>query len=141
MPQAIILDTNVVSEMMRIEPDPKVILWHMGQDARNLFTTSITVAEVLFGLAMMPQGRRRDDLAHIAEVLFGAMHGRILSFDQQASGYYALVRGEKRRRGLQMGALDAQIAAIARRENAALATRNTADFEHCGVVLINPWLS
>jgi predicted nucleic acid-binding protein len=136
----IVLDTNVVSELMKPSPSPAVLAWMSDQTLDDLFTTTITMAEVLFRIELLAKGKRRDQLLHEAEAMFAEdFAGRILSFDEQAARVFALIAAARRIHGRPIGASDAQIAAISRTHGAALATRNTHDFEGCGVRLINPW--
>lgn len=137
-----ILDTNVISEIMQPEPSPRVIGWWSNQDASGelFFTTTINVAEILYGIALLAKGKRHDKLLAEAEAMFAEdFAGRILPFDEQAARAFAEVAAGRRSRGRPIAEFDAQIAAIARSRRAALATRNTADFEGCGVHLVNPW--
>jgi predicted nucleic acid-binding protein len=135
-----ILDTNVVSEITKPEPSSAVVAWATGQMRDQLFTTSITAAEILYGIEVLPRGNRRDQLLHQAEGIFREdLGGRVLSFDERAAREYASIASERRRRGRPISLADGQIAAIARVHGATLATRNTDDFEGCGVKLINPW--
>ncbi len=136
----IILDTNVVSELMRPTPSEPVVRWIGAQPADRLFTTTITQAEILFGVALLPQGRRRDALANMAVQMFAEdFSGRVLSFDEAAALAFAPIAAGRRRQGRPIGALDAQIASIAVSRGAELATRNIADFLDCGLAPINPW--
>jgi predicted nucleic acid-binding protein len=136
----IILDTNVISEISRDRPDPAVMAWFMRQDSGSLYATSVTLAEVLYGLELLPGGRRRDRLVGLSHAIFDTeLRGKILAFDEEAARHYALILSSKQLRGTPMSAFDAQIAAIAVTARAAVATRNVDDFEHCGVKLINPW--
>lgn len=136
----IVLDTNVLSELMRADPHPAVLQWVDARPAMEFYLTSITVAEVLYGLARMPEGRRRMELAAIASVMFEEdFSGRVLSFDQGSAVDYAVLVIERERRGRPISMADAQIAAICRRHDASLATRNGRDFEATGVVTIDPW--
>lgn len=134
-----ILDTNVVSEMMRPSPEPLVLHWFAGLSAEDTHITSITVAEILLGIELLPTGKRRDVLRAGAERTLAVFTGHVLAFDNKAAHAFSLVSSARRRQGRPMSAFDAQIAAIARANGATLATRNTADFEGCGVKLINPW--
>lgn len=135
-----ILDTNVVSELMKPLSSPAVIAWMSDQPTDAVFTTAITVAEVLYGIELLPKGRRRDQLLQQAEATFAEdFADRILSFDEQAAKIFPLIAASRRRQGRPMSEFDAQIAAIAKANEAMLATRNTGDFESCGVRLINPW--
>jgi predicted nucleic acid-binding protein len=136
----IILDTNVLSELMRPTPAPKVVDWIGAQAAAGLYTTSITQAEILHGLMLMPPGRRRNALEAAALSMFADDFGaRILGFGTDAAPPYARIASDRRRAGRPISHFDAQIAAIARSTGAALATRNRADFDGCGVTLVDPW--
>ena len=136
----IVLDTNVVSELMRPQPAGSVSRWLATQSNAAVFTTTVTQAEILFGLALLPEGRRRTDLLIAAEQMFEEdFVGRVLPFDTAAAREFALVAAGKRQLGRSMGSFDAQIAAIARSRGAAVATRNRVDFQDCGLTLIDPW--
>jgi predicted nucleic acid-binding protein len=138
----IVLDTNVISEMTRSVPEPNVVAWYQRQDSASLYTTTVTLAEVFYGLNLLPEGSRRDRLCKFADEFFRQeIAGKILSFDETAAVHYATIRAAKRRLGLSMSPLDAQIAAIALAAGAAVATRNFSDFEHCGVTVVNPWIA
>jgi predicted nucleic acid-binding protein len=136
----IVLDTNVLSEMMRPDPAEPVSRWIAAQPAMDLFITTITQAEILSGLALMPVGRRRGALEAAAEAMFREdLSGRILPFDGAAAGQYAAILSGRRRLGRPVTTLDAQIAAIASAHGAAVATRNVTDFDDCGLTIIDPW--
>lgn len=136
----IVLDTNVLSELFRPEPDRHVLEWLDDQDAADTATTAVTSAELLYGAARLPAGRRRTALAAaITAVLDEDLAGRILPFDAVAAVHYAEIVTERERLGLPIGAADAQIAAICAAEDATLATRNIKDFQNIGIDLINPW--
>ncbi|MBI2754210.1 MAG: type II toxin-antitoxin system VapC family toxin [Betaproteobacteria bacterium] len=136
----IILDTNVVSELMKAAPDERVRAWVAAQPATSLYTTSITQAEILHGIALLPSGRRRRALETAAEAMFrDDFGGRVLPFGSDAAQPYARIAADRRRAGRPISQFDAQIAAIARSAGAAIATRNTDDYEGCGVKLIDPW--
>jgi predicted nucleic acid-binding protein len=136
----IVLDTNVVFELMKVVPAPKVFEWVARQPRQRLFTTAVTMAEVLFGLELLPAGRRRTDLTTAARAMFDeSLSGRVLPFDSEAAVVFPTINATHRKAGRPISQFDAQIASIAFSRGAALATRNTADFEHCGVVLVNPW--
>jgi hypothetical protein len=136
----IILDTNVLSEMVRAKPAPPVHEWLSAQPPLKVFTASITQAEMLFGVAALPSSKRRTALAKVVEEIFAIdFLGRVLHFDGAAARAYAEIAAARRRAGRPIGLLDAQIAGIARSTGHRLATRNTADFEDCGVQLFNPW--
>jgi len=136
----IILDTNVISELMRRAPVDAVARWVNGRPALSLYTTTITQAEILHGVVLLPKSKRRDAIAAAADEMFKQeFAGRILPFGTDAAAAYAMIAAARRRAGRPISAFDAQIAAIARSTGAELATRNVADFEACGVVLVNPW--
>lgn len=136
----IILDTNVVSELMKPQPNAAVLRWLAGQSRDNLCTTSITKAEILYGIVRLPDGRRKADLAAAVQRMFrDDFPDPTLAFDDAATPYYAEILGARRRAGRPMTTLDAQIAAIAAANNAAIATRNTSDFDGCGVEVMDPW--
>jgi predicted nucleic acid-binding protein len=136
----IVLDTNVLSELMKAVPTPEVFEWVARQPRQRLFTTSVTMAEVLFGLELLPKGRRRSDLTTAARAMFDeSLGGRVLPFDAEAAAVFPIVNAAHRKAGRPISQFDAQIASIAFSRGAALATRNTADFEHCGIILLNPW--
>ncbi|HXM65706.1 MAG TPA: type II toxin-antitoxin system VapC family toxin [Candidatus Acidoferrum sp.] len=135
-----ILDTNVVSEPMQPSPSASVTAWLSQQPSGTLFITTITEAEILYGIELLPQGRRRAALVAGAELMFGkVLVGRILPFDEDAARAFAGIAASRRVQGRPIATLDAQIVAIAYCRDATLATRNTADFEGCGVRLVNPW--
>ncbi len=137
----IILDTNVLSELMKQAPDGKVLAWVTAQSAGDLYTTCVAEAEILHGVLSLPSARRRKALeAAVAGIFEEVFSGRILPFGSEAALAYAQIAVERRKAGRPISACDAQIAAIARSVGAALATRNTTDFERCGIKIINPWL-
>lgn len=136
----IVLDTNVISELMRAEPHPKVLAWVAAQPRALLYTTRINQAEVLYGIAALPEGRRRAALAAAAETMFDEdLPGRILPFGAAAAARYAAVVVARRRAGKPIEGFDALIAATALAADASVATRDTAGFADCGLTLIDPW--
>jgi predicted nucleic acid-binding protein len=136
----IVLDTNVISEMMRQAPDDQVAAWLAAQPILGLFTTALTQAEILYGLTLLPLGRRREALFAAARPIFDEdMAGRILPFDSDAALIFPEIAAGRRQGGEPISQIDAQIAAIARSRGARLATRNTRDFRNCGIDLIDPW--
>lgn len=136
----IILDTNVLSELMRPRPDLGVLAWVDQAASIDLYTTSVTQAEIMAGLALLPAGRRRDGLAAGATTLFDQLfRGRILSFDSRAAPEYAEIVASRIRAGRSHAPLDCQIAAITKASGATLATRNTRDFDEYGFEIVNPW--
>jgi toxin FitB len=137
----IILDTNVLSELARPSPSPAVIVWARAQPLETVFTTTVNEAELLYGIAIMPDGRKRTDLGRaVTAMLDTVLAGRVLPFDRLAAREYAAWAADRRRAGRPLGMADLQIAAIARARMAtAIATRNTDDFTDCGISVINPW--
>ena len=135
----IIVDTNVLSEEMKPVPAASVLAWFRRQSAVDLFTTAVCQAEILVGLAMLPDGRRKLYLDATARSVLGLFVGRILPFDSAAASAYAEIVAARQRTGRPINDFDAQIAAIARSRDMALATRNSSDFEGIGVHIINPW--
>ncbi len=135
-----IVDTNVISELMRPEPDVRVATWTRLQPYGELFTTSVSEGELRYGIAILPAGRRRRHLASMADEFFRATFtGRILAFDRAAAAAFSEIGARRREAGNPIGSLDCQIAAIAKTHGAALATRDTEDFRECGVSVIDPW--
>lgn len=136
----IVLDTNVLTEPMRPDPSERVMRWFGAQSPSDLFTTSVTVSEVLHGVRLLAAGKKRSALEAQAEAMFTReLAGRILPFGLEAARAYAALAADRRRAGKPISAFDAQIAAITRAAGATLATRNTSDFEGCGIRLVNPW--
>jgi predicted nucleic acid-binding protein len=135
----IILDTNVVSELMRPEPAPQVADWVRRRDRRELRMTSITLAEIRFGIARLPEGRRKQALLDTANDTFRTFDEQILPVDSSAAEQYAIIASTRERAGKPLTGFDALIAAVCRSCGAALATRNVPDFEGTGVEVINPW--
>lgn len=136
----IVLDTNVVSELMKPAPAKKVVDWIAAKTAASLYITSITQAEILHGILLLPVGKRRKAIDLAAQAMFDEdFEGRILPFASDAASLYAEIAADRRKRGRPISHFDAQIAAISRASAATVATRNVADFTHCGVELVNPW--
>jgi len=136
----IVLDTNVISELMRAEPHPRVLAWVATQPRASLYTTRINQAEVLYGIAALPEGRRRGALASAAAAVFDEdLAGRILAFGAAAAPHYADVVVARRRTGRPIEGFDALIAATALAAGASIATRDTTGFADCGLTLIDPW--
>ena len=136
----ILIDTNVISEVMRPEPDARVKAWLNDQMRGEVGITSITIAEVLYGIRSLPEGRRRNQLLEAtAEVFDGNFTGRIFAFDHRAAVEYAEIVVGRERMDTPISMADAQIAAICLANNADLATRNTKDFGNTGITLLNPW--
>ena len=136
----LILDTNVLSELMRREPDVQVLAWAQAQTREDVYTTAISEAEVLYGLELLPRGKRRDELRAAMQATFDQdMAGHILAFDGDAARVYAQIAASCRKQGNPISYADAQIAAIVQLRGATLATRNLADFANCGIRTLNPW--
>jgi hypothetical protein len=135
----IVLDTNVVSELMRPEPEPGVASWVRSRDRRELFTSAITLAEIRYGLARLPDGRRKQVLLDAADDIFQAFSEQVLPVDAPAAEHYAIIASTRERSGKPISGFDALIAAICRSRGAMLATRNLSDFEGTGVDIIDPW--
>ena len=136
----IVLDTNVISEFMRAEPNATVLAWIDSQPAMDLVICAITVAEILHGIARLPFGKRKQKLESHAMAMFEEdFVDRILPFDAHAAVEYAALVASCEAKGRAAGMADAQIAAICRAQGALIATRNTKDFKFPGVEVINPW--
>ncbi len=136
----IVLDTNVLSELIKPTPTPHVLRWVDDQDSTELVITSITAAELRAGVAVVPRGRRKETIGRqIERVINDVFGGYVLPFDSRSSSHYADIVATGRRRGRTMSALDVQIAAICRQHDATLATRNITDFEALNLPLVNPW--
>jgi toxin FitB len=135
----IILDTNVVSELMRTSPAPVVLTWLRQQNGRELFTTAITAAEVRYGIARLPDGHRKDDLVRAADEVFAAFPDQVLPFDNAAASAYADLVAQRERMGNPIDGFDGQIAAICHSHGGLLATRNVKDFRHTGIATTDPW--
>lgn len=136
----IVVDTNVISEVMRPQPAPAVLNWLNAQDGTQLFVTTVTLAEIGYGLRILPQGQRRWQLGQrLEQFVAQAFEERILDFTTEAARAYAEIMGHRKEMGRPMSLPDGQIAGIAHSKGFALATRNTKDFEDCGLTLINPF--
>ncbi len=136
----IVLDTNVVSEVLRPAPEPRVLRWLARQARRSLFTTTVTRGEILYGIRLLPDGQRRRRLWEAARAIFDEdLVGQVLSFDSDAADAFADIAVVRREAGKPISQLDAMIAAMTRSRGASLATRNVRDFEGCGIEVVNPW--
>lgn len=135
----IVLDTNVVSELMRPAPAPTVMAWLQEHSGNDMCTTAVTVAEIRYGITRLPEGRRRETLHQAAAEIFAAFPHQVLPFDLAAASSYADVVAHRESLGTPIDGFDAQIAAICRAHAATLATRNTKDFADTGIALVNPW--
>ncbi|MHB1565230.1 MAG: PIN domain-containing protein [Acidiferrobacter sp.] len=138
----IILDTNVVSELLRPAPATQVEVWLSAQDGASVYFTTVGEAELRHGVAILPAGKRRTALTKAIEgILEEDFRDRILTFDRPAARAYAAIAAERRAVGRPISQFDCQIAAITRACKAAVATRNTGDYEGCGIDVIDPWRS
>ena len=135
-----LLDTNVLSVLMRAQPPPEVAAWMSAQPPDLLFTAAVCQAEILAGPAALPEGRRRSELEATARAMFlEEFGGRVLPFDTVAAEGYAEIFAARRRAGRPVATIDLMIAAIARAHGARVVTRNVTDFEVCDVPIVNPW--
>ncbi|MGC1617098.1 MAG: type II toxin-antitoxin system VapC family toxin [Candidatus Acidiferrum sp.] len=136
----IVLDTNVISALMRKEPEIPVVKWLDRQPAASVWITAITVMEIRFGLQTMPKGRRQNALISSFELMLkGMIEGRIASFDAEAAMHAAEVMAQRKRKGRSIEVRDTMIAGIVLANRAALATRNTQHFEDLLLTVVNPW--
>jgi toxin FitB len=136
----ILVDTNVLSEPLRARADPRVVGWLDRQAADTLFISAVTVSEILFGVAALAAGRRRNRLAVAFETeILRLFAGRILAFDLGAARAYAALMSAARARGLSISVVDGQIAAIAKANGLSVATRDEAPFRAAGLAVVNPW--
>jgi toxin FitB len=137
---SVLLDTNVLSELLRAQPHSGVLAWMAAQPANSLFVSAVTQAEMLLGAHLLPTGKRRQQLEHALQAMFREdFAGRVLPFDSAAAADYAAVVAARRREGAPISQFDAQIAAIAVSHRLSVATRNVPDFEGCGLAVVNPW--
>jgi predicted nucleic acid-binding protein len=136
----ILLDTNVISELVRPFPHPSVVAFVGSHAQENVFTAAICEAEIHYGLARLPAGRRRDDLtARIKAFLATGFQARILHFDSACAAVYGEIRSDREAAGKPIAVEDCMIAATARANGAIVATRNVADFQGCGIDIVSPW--
>jgi len=136
----ILLDTNVVSAFMASAPPPAVLRWLNAQIGSSLYLCSITVAEIEYGLRLLPEGKRRSFLRERFHTFVRLVfEGRLLNFDADAAELYGEIAAQRRAAGRPISTLDAQIAAICRSRGCRLATRNTRDFSDCGLELLDPF--
>jgi hypothetical protein len=136
----IILDTNVLSELMRPAPDPQVTHWVAKRSEDELFTTSVSEAEIFYGIELLAAGKRRESLLTAAETMFTRLLlGRVLAFESEAARPFSGIVVHRRALGRPVSYADAQIASIARVSGATLATRDTDDFKDCWIEVVNPW--
>jgi predicted nucleic acid-binding protein len=135
----IILDTNVVSETMRPAPDPRVIAWIDALSWRDSHITVITAGELWQGVFGLPPGRRRDVVGEKVDLALMSYEGRVAPVDDRAAPHFAQIRADRRRAGRPIRTSDAWIAAVCRRYDVPLATRNVTDFDGTGIAVVNPW--
>lgn len=135
-----LLDTNVISEVMKTRPAETVVAWLNGQESEKPYVSSITIGEIAYGLRILPDGKRRSALRERFERFVAlAFDQRVLAFDEVAARVYGELMGERKELGLPMSVPDGQIAAIARTNHLAVATRNVVDFDNCGIDVVNPF--
>jgi predicted nucleic acid-binding protein len=136
----ILLDTNVISEIVKPAPSPAVISWLNDQDSATLYISTIVLAEIGYGVEALPEGKRKQTLsAGVDSFVDRAFVDRILAFDRDAAKLYGTLMAARRRAGQPLSAPDGQIAATASSHGFQLATRNIRDFTNCGLVLVNPF--
>lgn len=135
----IVLDTNVISEAMKPEPNPLVQSWLDEQAAETLYLSSVTIAELLFGIGSLPAGRRKNTLSETLDGLLELFDNRILSFDVEAARHYAELATKARAAGKGFPTPDGYIAAIAASRGLIVATRDTSPFNAAGIAVVNPW--
>lgn len=136
----IVLDTNVLSELMRPQPHSGIANWVASQRRSLLYTTSITQAELLYGVGLLPKGKRRDALAAAVDAIFVEdFAGRVLSFDSAAAVHYARIVLKRRECGEPIEGFDALIAATTASAGFGIATRDVEGFRHCGIDVVDPW--
>lgn len=135
----IVLDTNVLSALMRQTPDPQVVVWLDQQPRTSIWTTSITLLEIRFGLQILPAGKRRTTLMQAFEALLEKISDRVASFDAGAAQHAGELMASRHKRGRPVELRDTMIAGIVLAQHASLATRNTTHFEDIAASVINPW--
>jgi predicted nucleic acid-binding protein len=136
----IVLDTNVLSEALRPVPEPSVLDWLADQSRASLFTTAVTRGEILYGIRLLSDGKRRQGLWDaVSKMFYEDFADHVLSFDSDAADMFAEIAASRRIAGKPISQFDAMIAAMARSRGAILATRNVKDFDDCGIDVINPW--
>ena len=134
----LVLDTNIISETLKKQPDDRVIAWLL-QNQESLYLSAVTIGELWEGAYRLPTGKRRENLLRALERITGAYANRLLSYDGAAAQAYALMQDKTRRGGRTLTVEDGMIAAICATAHATLATRNTKDFQHLGITLVNPF--
>jgi toxin FitB len=137
----LILDTQILSEVIKPRPDPKIGGWLGAQPRDNLYTTSLAQADILYGVEQLPPGKRRSDLLAAVVEIFAFFEKRVLAFDPDAARVYPQILLNRKMMGQPIEPANAMLAAITRSRGATLATRNTAQFSGCGIRVVNPWES
>jgi predicted nucleic acid-binding protein len=135
----IVVDTTVISELMRPSPAPSVVNWVRAHSQRDLYTTSVTLAEIRYGIERLDVGRRKELFKSTSEEVFAAFDEYVLPFDRAAAIQYATIVSGRERAALPIDGFDAQIAAICSTHKATLATRNVKDFTDTGIEITDPW--
>ncbi len=136
----ILVDTNIISELMKPRPSQTVVEWFDNTDPVTVFVSTVTIGEIIYGLNLLPQGKRRQQLTKAFQaVIAEAFSQRIVSFDEAAALIYGELMAQRQKMGRPMAIGDGQIAAIASARGYILATRNVRDFEDCGLTLVNPF--
>ena len=136
----ILIDTNVVSEVMKARPVEPVLAWLNSQESEKLYVSAITIGEITHGLRILPDGKRRSELRERFEQFIGrGFDQRVLAYDESAARLYGELMGDRKELGRPSSVPDRQIAAIARCNGLAVATRNILDFENCGIDVVNPF--
>lgn len=135
----IILDTNIISELMETKPDMQIMNWSKSLDAQTVTTTAICCAEIYAGLSILQDGKRKQSLMAVFNLVLEAVLGDVLPFDDKAAKIYGDLYASQCSRGAPTSQNDLMIAAITSVHNATLITRNTKDFEHCGIEIVNPF--
>ncbi len=135
----IVVDTNVLSELMRPRPDTRVMAWFEALETDDVSITAITVGEIRRGVERLPLGRRRDELTMVADRLLDGLADRVLPFDRPAAERWGVLMATLEREGRPIGNLDVQIASIVHAHRATLATRNVRDFDDCGITVVDPF--
>jgi len=136
----IIFDTNVISEILKPLPNEGVIAWIESLSRQMIFTTTVTKSELLYGAFILPEGKKKlEKLKDLRDILDNDFNGKILNFDNDAADAFAEISASRKLLGKPISQFDAMIAAIAKSRGARLATRNTRDFDECGIDIINPW--
>ena len=135
----IVVDSNVLSELMRPAPEARVVAWIEAQDVAALHVTAITLAEIAYGVERLPGGRRKAAIRAAAQSAMDAFRGRVIPFDEAAVPHFARIVSKREAVGRPLASFDGQIAAICAAHGADLATRSTKDFDGTGIAVLDPW--